>query len=82
MAAYINRTVALGDSIIAHRIPLLDEQISSPLQVFGQAKKQINSIFIDVQNYVAEASECMTGNIIIKLYLIITYKFKIRIIVR
>lgn len=62
MAAYINRTVAFGDSKISHRNPLPDEKISSPLQVFGQAKRQINNVFIDIQNYIAEASERMIGN--------------------
>lgn len=62
MAAYINRTVALGDPMVVNRKPLPDEKISSPLQVFGQAKKQINNIFVDIQNYVADASERMTGN--------------------
>lgn len=62
MAAYINRTVALSDPAIAHRIPLSDDKISSPLQVFGQAKKQINSIFVDIQDYIADASERMIGN--------------------
>lgn len=57
MAAYINRTIAFGD----HRTPSSDENISSPLQVFGQAKKQINGIFVDVQDYVANASERMIG---------------------
>lgn len=63
MAAYINRTIAHGDSVINERKPpVKDEKISSPLQVFGQAKKQINSIFVDVQRYMAESSECMNGN--------------------
>lgn len=62
MAAYINRTVALGDPAFVHRIPLTDDKISSPLQIFGQAKKQINNIFVDIQDYVAEASERMIGN--------------------
>ncbi|XP_050056979.1 transmembrane GTPase Marf isoform X2 [Aphis gossypii] len=59
MAAYINRTIGFGDSLVTPRSPLSDEQISSPLQVFGQAKKQINKIFVDVQDYVADASERM-----------------------
>lgn len=62
MAAYINRTIGLGDSLVAARNPLTDEQISSPLQVFGQAKKQINKIFVGIQDYVADASERMIGN--------------------
>lgn len=62
MAAYINRTIGFGDSLAAPRNPLTDEQISSPLQVFGQAKKQINNIFVDIQEYVTDASERMIGN--------------------
>lgn len=62
MAAYINRTVALSDPTVAYRIPLSDDKFSSPLQIFGQAKKQINNIFVDIQNYVADASERMIGN--------------------
>jgi len=62
MAAYINRSVALGDPMFAHRKTLSDDKVSSPLQVFGQAKKQINNIFVDIQNYVVDASECMIGN--------------------
>jgi len=62
MAAYINRTIGFGDSLVAPRNPLTEEHISSPLQVFGQAKKQINNIFVDIQDYVADASERMTGN--------------------
>lgn len=60
MAAYINRSIALGDSIV--KLPKTDEKISSPLQVFGQAKKRINNIFINIQDYVTDASERMTGN--------------------
>lgn len=59
MAAYINRTVALGDPMNANRKLVSDEKISSPLQVFGQAKKQINHIYVDIQDYVADASERM-----------------------
>lgn len=59
MDAYINRKIGFGDSVVVPHYPLTDEQISSPLQVFGQAKKQINNIFVDIQDYVADASERM-----------------------
>jgi len=59
MAAFINRTIGFG---VAPHNPSTNEQISSPLQVFGQAKKQINSIFVDIQEYVVDASERMIGN--------------------
>lgn len=39
-----------------------DGTISSPLQVFGQAKNRINIIFIDVQEYVAYALRSIIGN--------------------
>ncbi|XP_050424672.1 transmembrane GTPase Marf isoform X2 [Adelges cooleyi] len=59
MAAYINRTVALGDPMIDSHKTSLDDKNSSPLQVFVLAKKQINHIFGDIQDYVADASERM-----------------------
>jgi len=52
MAANINRTIGFGDSLVT----------PSPLQVFGQAKKQINNIFVGVQDYVDDAYERMIGN--------------------
>ncbi|XP_025201825.1 transmembrane GTPase Marf-like [Melanaphis sacchari] len=51
--------VRSDDSIMASSNPLIDEQISSPLEIFGQAKKQINKIFIDILDYVADASKHM-----------------------
>ena len=34
---------------------------TSPLKVFGQAKKKINDIFIDISNYVRESIEFLEG---------------------
>lgn len=70
MAAYINRTVALSGPMTDRHPPMLDEKISSPLQVFGQAKKQINDIFVNIQNYVDEASKGVNGNYYILFYLL------------
>lgn len=62
MAAYINRTVAFSNPMNASHKVSTDDKISSPLQIFGQAKKQINDIFIDILTYVADASERIRGN--------------------
>lgn len=62
MTARVDRTIAHGNSMIVQRKSEPDENISSPLQVFGQAKKLINNIFVDIQDYVADASERITGN--------------------
>jgi len=62
MAAYIERITGFADSLVASGNPLTDEQISSPLQDFDQAKKQINNIFVAIQDYVTDASELMIGN--------------------
>lgn len=67
MAARVNRSIAHGDSVINHLKSGPDEHISSPLQVFGQAKKLINNIFIDIQDYVANASESIAGNYYYKI---------------
>ncbi|VVC32912.1 Dynamin superfamily,Fzo/mitofusin HR2 domain,P-loop containing nucleoside triphosphate hydrolase,Dynamin- [Cinara cedri] len=57
MASNINRTLEYSNPMnISHNLST-DEKISSPLQNFGKAKKQINNIFVDLLCYVAEASE-------------------------
>ena len=37
---------------------------TSPLKVFGQAKKKINDIFVDISNYVRESTEFLEGNLV------------------
>ncbi|VVC32473.1 Hypothetical protein CINCED_3A005529 [Cinara cedri] len=86
MAAYINRTLAYSNSMNISRNVSTDEQISSPLQIFGKAKKQINEIFVDILSYVAEASERIKDvndkcpNVINtnELKSIIDYEFKVK----
>lgn len=65
MAAYINRNVVHNNPMNGSRKISGDEKSSSPLQVFVQAKKQINFVFGSIQSYVTDASERMTGKIII-----------------
>jgi len=74
MVASINRNVAHGDPMTVHRKPI--SYVSTPLQVFGQAKKQINNIFNDIQAYVADASEHMIGRIITLINCTILYFMK------
>lgn len=76
MAAYINRTVAFNNPMnISHKVSV-DDKISSPLQIFGKAKKQINDIFVDVLTYVADASERIKGNCYC-IILFTKYNFKL-----
>jgi mitofusin len=64
MAAYINRTISLmsGDSPGTRGPsldvgPLVDAQSlrdSSPLQIFVKAKKKINDVFVEIEDYVRD----------------------------
>ncbi|XP_014481155.1 PREDICTED: transmembrane GTPase Marf isoform X2 [Dinoponera quadriceps] len=58
MAAYINRTVSMigGDS--QHRTSDVRTD-NSPLQIFVNAKKKINDIFLEIEDYVADTVEFM-----------------------
>jgi mitofusin len=64
MAAYINHTISLmsGDSP-GTRGPSIDggqladaqsSRDSSPLQIFVKAKKKINDIFVEIEDYVRD----------------------------
>ena len=67
MAAYINRTISLmsgdGPSIRGPPLgPLTDVRSmheSSPLQIFVKAKKKINDIFVDIEDYVRDTVSFM-----------------------
>ncbi|XP_063921220.1 transmembrane GTPase Marf [Zophobas morio] len=69
MAAYINRTISLmsGDGPHNKSIPssMVDPRTSrqppdnSPLQIFVKAKKKINDIFGEIEDYVKDAVEYM-----------------------
>jgi hypothetical protein len=71
MAAYINRTISLmsGDGPHNKSIPssMVDARTTrqtsdnSPLQIFVKAKKKINDIFVEIEDYVKDAVEYMHG---------------------
>lgn len=73
MAAYINRTISMmsgGDG--PHNRPAVASVINdhrnvrggpdnSPLQIFVKAKKKINDIFGEIEDYVKDTVEYMHG---------------------
>lgn len=61
MAAYINRTISLtgdgpsirGPTVIGSRGDIRNlHDSASPLQIFVKAKKKINNIFVEIEDYV------------------------------
>lgn len=73
MAAYLNRTISLvtgnGTSPTYDSNPLTDSPRNlqntstenSPLQVFVKAKKRINDIFGEIEEYVVETARFIDG---------------------
>lgn len=72
MAAYINRTISLmsGDgphnhptvpTILTDSRSLWSGSDNSPLQIFVKAKKKINDIFVEIEDYVKDTVEYMHG---------------------
>ena len=66
MAAYINRAISMmpgeGATSRGTLVSNGDSRVlNSPLQIFVRAKKQINDIFIDVEDYVKDAVNYMQG---------------------
>lgn len=72
MAAYLNRTISMmsGDgphnrsqinNINDHRL-IRTTNDNSPLQIFVKAKKKINDIFVEIEDYVKDAVTYMHGN--------------------
>ncbi|XP_045475700.1 transmembrane GTPase Marf [Harmonia axyridis] len=68
MAAYINRTISLMSGDGPHNrpiAPLADTRTTrqmtdnSPLQIFVKAKKKINDIFVEIDDYVKDTVEYM-----------------------
>lgn len=73
MAAYLNRTVSMmsGDgphnrspmpSLPDHR-QIRNSADNSPLQIFVKAKKKINDIFGEIEDYVKDSVHYMQGNL-------------------
>lgn len=70
MAAYLNRTMSMmsGDgphnraplSMADHRSVRAAPE-NSPLQIFVRAKKKINDIFVEIEDYVKDAVQYMHG---------------------
>ncbi|KAK4876273.1 hypothetical protein RN001_012695 [Aquatica leii] len=69
MAAYLNRTVSMmsGDgphnrsplSTLSDHRPIRTPTENSPLQIFVKAKKKINDIFIEIEDYVNDTVDYM-----------------------
>ncbi|XP_045542694.1 transmembrane GTPase Marf [Papilio machaon] len=63
MAAYVNRTISMMAGDGPHNVATLNNgnvrvnmpNVDSPLQIFVRAKKKINDIFIEIDDYVKDA---------------------------
>ena len=73
MAAYLNRTISLvtGNGGTYETNALTDPNARalhnnandiSPLQIFVRAKKKINDIFLEIEDYVGETTRFIEGN--------------------
>lgn len=80
MAAYLNRTISLvtgnGTSsgitnTTSSTNALTDRQLhntaadNSPLQIFVKAKKRINDIFVEIEEYVVETAHFIEGGTLV-----------------
>lgn len=74
MAAYINRTISLMAGDGPHNRPAPVSTVlndsrwasgpdNSPLQIFVKAKKKINDIFGEIEDYVKDTVEYMRGKV-------------------
>ncbi|XP_011151154.1 transmembrane GTPase Marf isoform X2 [Harpegnathos saltator] len=60
MATYVNRTISMVGADSQHRTS--DVRIdNSPLQIFVKAKKKINDIFVEIEDYVEDAVGFMSS---------------------
>ncbi|XP_072944435.1 transmembrane GTPase Marf [Epargyreus clarus] len=63
MAAYVNRTISMMAGDGPHNVAMLNNgtvrvnmsNVDSPLQIFVRAKKKINDIFVEIDDYVRDA---------------------------
>ncbi|KAF9408493.1 hypothetical protein HW555_011850 [Spodoptera exigua] len=63
MAAYVNRTISMMAGDGPHNVSMLNNgtvrvnmsNVDSPLQIFVRAKKKINDIFVEIDDYVKDA---------------------------
>ena len=64
MSGEIRRTTSMADTSPTEGARNLGNgrhSPTSPLKLFGQAKKQINHIFVEVGNYIDESSKFVNG---------------------
>lgn len=69
MAAYVNRTISMMAGDGPHNVTTLNNgnvrvnvtNLDSPLQIFVRAKKKINDIFVEIDDYVKDAVTFMHG---------------------
>lgn len=67
MAAYLNRTLSMvtGNGYDTNSLPDVNNRSRqtdvSPLQIFVKAKKKINDIFGEIEDYVAETTTFING---------------------
>lgn len=63
MAAYVNRTISMMAGDGPHNVSMMNngsvrvnmQNVDSPLQIFVRAKKKINDIFVEIDDYVKDA---------------------------
>lgn len=71
MAAYVNRSVSMMAGDGPHNVAPLNNgavrvnmsNVDSPLQIFVRAKKKINDIFVEIDDYVKDAVTFMHGEL-------------------
>lgn len=68
MAAYVNRTISMMAGDGPHNVAMNNgtvrvnmSNVDSPLQIFVRAKKKINDIFVEIDDYVKDAVAFMHG---------------------
>lgn len=69
MAAYFNRTMSMMAGDGPHNVSIMNNgtarinitNVDSPLQIFVRAKKKINDIFVEIDDYVKDAVTFMHG---------------------
>ena len=62
----LNRAMTSLTTTMPDRMTKSVNAIPSPLKIFGNAKKRIRDIFIDVGSYVEEAKVFVRGNVYTK----------------
>lgn len=82
MAAYVNRTISMMAGDGPHNVAMLNNgavrvnmsNVDSPLQIFVRAKKKINDIFVEIDDYVKDAVTFMHGKQYLFIYFLTVYR--------